>query len=219
MSTVKRSDRRAERSRRTRAKIVAAAGELFLAHGYGATSLQDVADRAGVAVQTIYFVFGNKRTVLKELVDTTIAGDDEPVATMDRPWFRAACDAATAAEQVRAHVHGSRAMLERVAPITKLIETASASDSEIAAMWPADEDPRYTVHAAAAKALVAKPDARQGISARHAADVLHGLLSPELYLIFVRDRGWSTAHWEEWARETLHDQLCAAGARDDGGAP
>lgn len=209
MSAVKRADGRAERSRRTRAKIVAAAGELFGARGYGATSLQDVADHAGVAVQTIYFAFGNKRMLLKELVDTTIAGDDEPVATMDRPWFRAACATETAAEQVRAHVRGTRGILERVAPIMRLVETAAAQDPEIAAMWPRVEDPRYTVHAAAAKALVRKPDARRGLSAARVADLLYALLSPELYLVFVRDRGWSAARFETWARQTLLDQLTA----------
>ncbi|MGW1998181.1 hypothetical protein ACWCPW_49740, partial [Embleya sp. NPDC001921] len=40
------------------------------------------------------------------------------------------------------------------------------------------------------------------------ADLLYGLLSPELYLIFVRDRGWSPDAWEEWARATLTTQLC-----------
>ena len=54
---VKRPDKRAERSRRTREKIVVAARDLFVTQGYGATSLQQVADRAGVAVQTVYFVF------------------------------------------------------------------------------------------------------------------------------------------------------------------
>ncbi|WP_201294883.1 MULTISPECIES: hypothetical protein [unclassified Nocardiopsis] len=46
-----------------------------------------------MAVQTLYFVFGNKRTLFKDVVDTTVAGDTEPVATMDREWFRAACAA------------------------------------------------------------------------------------------------------------------------------
>ncbi|MCW2915724.1 MAG: transcriptional regulator, TetR family [Actinomycetia bacterium] len=100
MDKVKRPDKRAERSRRTREKVVEAARELFVAQGYGATSLQEVADRAGVAVQTIYFVFRNKRTLFKEVVDTSIAGDTEPVATMDREWFRAACAEPTAAGQI-----------------------------------------------------------------------------------------------------------------------
>ncbi|MFI6978875.1 TetR/AcrR family transcriptional regulator [Embleya sp. NPDC050154] len=205
----KRPDKRAERSRLTRERIVAAARELFVAQGYGATSLQEVADRAGVAVQTVYFVFRNKRALFKDVVDTSIAGDDEPVATMDRDWFRAACAEPTAAGQLRAHVRGVRDILGRVAPVVPLIAAAAATDPEIAAQWPAGPDPRYTVQHAAATALTAKPDARPDIDTARAADLLYGLLSPELYLIFVRDRGWSPDAWEEWARATLTTQLCA----------
>ena len=209
MESVKRPDKRGERSRRTRKKIVDAARELFVAQGYGATNLQEIADRAGVAVQTVYFVFHNKRTLFKDVVDTTIAGDAEPVATMDREWFRAACAEPTAAGQLRMHVHGTCEILGRVAPIMPLIAAAAATDPEIAAQWPDGPDPRYTVHYSAAEALVGKPDARPGLSAEMAADVLFGLLSPQLYLIFVRDRSWSSQTWEEWAATTVISQLCA----------
>ncbi|MBQ1010999.1 TetR/AcrR family transcriptional regulator [Micromonospora sp. M51] len=209
MEKVKRPDKRAERSQRTREKVIEAARELFVAQGYGATSLQEVADRAGVAVQTVYFVFRNKRTLFKDVVDTSIAGDTAPVATMDREWFRAACADPTAAGQLRTHVHGASEILGRVAPIMPLIAAAAATDPEIAAQWPDDADPRYTVQYAAAEALVGKPDARPGLSVEMAADLLYGMLSPELYLIFVRDRDWSPGAWEEWARATLTSQLCA----------
>ncbi|MGZ2359727.1 TetR/AcrR family transcriptional regulator [Streptomyces sp. 372A] len=209
MDDVKRPDKRAERSRRTREKVVEAARELFVAQGYGVTSLQEVADRAGVAVQTVYFVFRNKRTLFKEVVDASIAGDSEPVATMEREWFRAACAEPTAVGQLRAHVHGTREILGRVAPIMPLIETAAATDPEIAAQWPDGPDPRYTVQYAAAEALAGKPDTRPGLSTETAADLLFGLLSPQLYLIFVRDRGWSPDRWEDWARAALTSQLCA----------
>ncbi|MFE3743193.1 TetR/AcrR family transcriptional regulator [Streptomyces sp. NPDC059134] len=205
----KRLDKRAERSRRTREKIIAAARELFVAQGYGATSLQEVADHAGVAVQTVYFVFRNKRALFKDVVDTSIAGDAEPVATMDRDWFRAACAEPTAAGQLRSHVRGVRDILGRVAPIMPLITAAAATDPQIAAQWPAGPDPRYTVHHAAAQALISKPDARRDIDTARAADLLYGLLSPELYLVFVRDRGWSPDAWEEWAHAALTACLCA----------
>jgi AcrR family transcriptional regulator len=207
VSTVKRPDKRAERSRQTREKIVAAARDLFVEHGYGATNLQDVADRAGVAVQTIYFVFRNKRTLFKDVVDTTIAGDTEPVATMDRRWFRTALATGTADELLRAYTKGSRAILDRVAPIMAMVAAASAADPEIAGLWPDDGDPRFTVVTTVAKALTAKPDARPGVSAKTAADILYGLLSPELYLVLVRDRGWSPARYERWAYDTLSAQL------------
>jgi AcrR family transcriptional regulator len=211
---VKRPDKRAERSQRTREKIVAAARDLFLEQGYGATSLKEVADLAGVAVQTVYFVFRNKRALFKDVVDTSIAGDAEPVATMDRDWFRAACAEPTAAGQLRAHVSGVRHILGRVAPIMPLIAAAAATDPEIAAQWITGPDPRYTVQHAAAKALTSKPDARPDIDTTRAADLLYGLLSPELYLIFVRDRGWSPDTWEEWACAALTTHLCID--QDDG---
>jgi AcrR family transcriptional regulator len=208
MATVKET-KRAEQTRQTRRRMLDAARELFIERGYGATALRDVADKAGVAVQTIYFTFGNKRALLKELTDTAIAGDDEPVATMERPWFRDAIAATTAEAQLQAHVHGTAGILGRVAPIAEMLRTAATVDEAIIELWPHEPDLRYTVHAAAAESLVRKPDAAPEISADHAADVLFGLLSPELYLLFVRDRGWEPARWEEWAFKTLRSQLCS----------
>jgi AcrR family transcriptional regulator len=192
---------------------VQAAGELFVERGYGATTLQGVAERAGVAVQTIYYAFGNKPSLLKELVDVTIAGDDEPIATMSRPWFTDTLAAITGAAQLGAHVHGTRQILQRVAPILDMLRSAAALDPSIASMWQQDTDPRFEVQAVAAKSLVTKPDARTDVSAEEATDVLFGLLSPELYLVFVRDRGWTPERWEQWAYDTLCAQLCADGSK------
>lgn len=209
MADVKRMSKRTQKAQETRRRILEAAFELFVRDGYGATNLQDVAEQAGVAFQTIYFVFGNKRTLLKELVDVTIAGDDEPMSTMDRPWYTEALAAATAQDMLRAYITGTTSVLERVAPIGKVLEGAVASDPEVAALWPTDVDPRYVVQEAAAKALVDKPGARADMSAQEAADLLYGLLSPQLYLLLVRERGWTRERWERWTGETLRAQLCA----------
>ncbi|MER6514821.1 TetR family transcriptional regulator [Nonomuraea sp. NPDC001636] len=209
MSHVKPTSKRAQKAQETRGRILQAALELFVQAGYGATNLQDVATKAGVAVQTIYFVFGNKRALLKELVDVTIAGDDEPVATMDRPWYVDALAAGTAPDMLRAYVTGTTSVLERVAPIGKMLDGASASDPEVAALWPHDVNPRYVVQQRAAEALVGKPGARAEVPAEEAADLLFGLLSPELYLLFVHERGWPRDRWERWALHTLHAQLCS----------
>ncbi|MGW4054620.1 TetR/AcrR family transcriptional regulator [Streptomyces sp. NPDC004779] len=209
MADVKGTGKRALKAQQTRGRILQAARELFVERGYGATMLQEVATRAGVAVQTIYFVFGNKRNLLKELVDITIAGDQAPLTTMERPWFRDAVAAGTSGAHLRAHVRGTREILERVAPILSMVDTAAASDPEVAGLWQQDEDPRYVVHAAAANALMAKPGARTDVSAARAADLLFCVLSPELYLLFVRERGWSPEQWEDWSYDCLRSQLCA----------
>lgn len=208
MSLVNAGGKRAEQARETRRKIIAAAGELFTEQGYSATTLQQVADRAGVAVQTIYFVFRNKRTLLKELADVTVAGDDEPVATMDRPWFRDALAAGTAEEHLRRHVQGTSQILDRVAAIASMTQTAAATSPEVASLWAPRQDPRFTVQSAAARSLVGKPGARRGVTAERAADLLYAMLSPALYLVLVRDRGWPPEEFADWAFLTLRDQLC-----------
>ena len=72
-------------ARDTRRSILDAALELFVATGYSATTIQGIAERAGVAVQTVYAVFGTKRELLRELIETRIAGGDEPLPIAERP--------------------------------------------------------------------------------------------------------------------------------------
>ncbi|MFJ5774302.1 TetR/AcrR family transcriptional regulator [Streptomyces sp. NPDC093094] len=198
-----------DKAQETRRRIIQAAGVLFVEQGYGATRLQEIADRAGVAVQTIYFVFRNKPSLLKELVDVTIAGDDEPVPTMERPWFVEVLDAPTAGSALAALLGGTRGTLERVAAVNEMVRAAAATDPEIRELWPHQTDPRYTVTSAAAKALMAKPGASPTVSPDEAADIVYAVLSPELFLVLTRDRAWPPAKWERWAHRTLGSQLLA----------
>ncbi|MET9324118.1 TetR/AcrR family transcriptional regulator [Streptomyces sp. NPDC003038] len=205
MSGVK--GKRGEKAAETRRRIIDAAGALFVEQGYGATKLQEVADRAGVAVQTVYFVFRNKPTLLKELVDVTIAGDDEPVATMDRPWFAVISEATTARSALAALVAGTCSTLQRVAGITEMLRAAAATDPEVRDLWPDEPDPRYTVISTAVESVMRKPGARFDVPAEEAMDIVYALLSPELYLVLTRDRAWPPAKWEQWAYDTLASQL------------
>ncbi|WP_279571469.1 helix-turn-helix domain containing protein [Streptomyces sp. 8K308] len=184
-----------------------AAGALFVEQGYGATTLREIADRAGVAVQTIYFVFRNKPSLLKELVDVAIAGDDDPVPTMDRPWFAEVMTAPTAESALAALVAGTRRTLERIAAINEMVHAAATTDPEIRELWPDQEDPRYTVISTAAQSLTKKPGASPAVPADVAADIIYAVLSPELFLVLTRDRAWPAPRWERWAHHTLSSQL------------
>jgi AcrR family transcriptional regulator len=202
------SARRQEQARQTRRAILEAAGRLFVDPGYAATPLTAVATEAGVAVQTLYAAFGTKQRLLSELVDVTIAGDDEPIPTMQRDWFREALAAETAEAHLRVHVRGTCGVLARMAPIMDVLRAAGAQDPSLASLWQQDSDPRLEVQTAAARSLMAKPGAKADLSVEHAADLLYGLLSPQLYLLFIRDRGWAADRWEQWVSDTLHAQLC-----------
>ncbi|WP_280387198.1 TetR/AcrR family transcriptional regulator [Nocardia wallacei] len=200
------TSRQSARARQTRRRILDAAAELFVRDGYGASTLQGIADHAGVSVQSVYFVFGNKRTLLKELVRATVAGDDG-TTVREQQWFDDALTADTARELLRIAVHGGRLILDRVAPIAKVVDTAIAADSEVKAELHQDDDGRYANIYTVAEALADKPGFAAGLTAADAADVLYCLLSPELYLLFVRERGWPPARWEEWTYRTLCARL------------
>src|ERR1700742_4550819 len=63
---------RSERAAERRAAIVDAAMEEFVARGFAATRIDDIAKRAGVAKGTIYLHFKDKESMFEELVRTAI---------------------------------------------------------------------------------------------------------------------------------------------------
>ena len=63
---------RAERAAERRGAIIAAAMDEFIARGFAATRLDDVAKRAGVAKGTIYLHFKDKESMFEELIRTAI---------------------------------------------------------------------------------------------------------------------------------------------------
>src|ERR671914_2403555 len=83
------STRRQEQARETRLRIVRAAHELFVAQGYGRTTIAEIAASAGVAVETVYAAFRNKPTLLRQVWYVSFRGDEEDVRLLHRPEIRA----------------------------------------------------------------------------------------------------------------------------------
>lgn len=208
MAAAKNTGARLARTAANRARMLAAARDLFTAHGYTATTMKAIADRAGMAVQTLYFTFATKRAILSELLDVEIAGDSEPVATLDRPWAAKAL-AAPPAEQIRLQVAAAAGILARVSPLLEVVRSAAATDPEIAELWRTNISQRHIVQLRFADALDAKAALRPGTDAARAADIALAVLAPETYHLLVHERGWSPDAWQQWATDALLHQLLA----------
>lgn len=195
-----KGESRKQQAGATRRRIVDAAAELFVAEGYGATTLEQIARRAGVAVQTVYFHFGNKRTVLKEAVDIAAVGDDEPVALLERPWLEVARAEPDPRRVIELWTDNGRTILERVGPIMRVVRDAAAIDPEMAAQWTANAEQRATAFRVLAE-LLDERGALQ-VPVDEATDILCGLMGLELHAVLV-DRGWSSEHWRRWVTETV----------------
>ncbi|MFF0449607.1 helix-turn-helix domain-containing protein [Streptomyces sp. NPDC004609] len=200
---------RAEKALRTRRRMLDAAHRLFVERGWTRTTVEDIARAAEVGVQTVYFTFGNKRALLKEALDTAIAGDTDPITTLDRPWAREVLAEPAPAAQLALQAAGARRVLERAAPVLEVVRAAAAADAELAELWRANGEQRHTVQRRFAEALVEKAgDAlRDGHDAASAADIAVTVLGPETYALLVTGRGWSPSRWEHWAADALVRQL------------
>ncbi|HKY76480.1 MAG TPA: helix-turn-helix domain-containing protein, partial [Acidimicrobiia bacterium] len=94
--------RRQAQARETQAHIADAARELFIERGWATTSIRDIAERAGVSVQTIYNAFeGGKAAIFHRVMDIVVVGDDEPVAMAERPEYREMFETRDAGELLR----------------------------------------------------------------------------------------------------------------------
>ena len=136
------STRRQDQARQTRRAILAAAGRLFVEPGYAATPLTAIAAEAGVAIQTVYATFGSKRQLLSELVDVTIAGDDEAVSLPERSFvdeIRALADPRAKLERYARHLTETHA---RQAAVMIALAGAATADPDAAAIWQKNLDDR-----------------------------------------------------------------------------
>ena len=68
------------RTARKRRAILDAATTLFLAEGYLATSMDQIAAAASVSKQTVYKQFADKQSLFREIVTATVARVSDPVA-------------------------------------------------------------------------------------------------------------------------------------------
>jgi AcrR family transcriptional regulator len=203
---------RAEQARATRRRIIAAATAQFVEHGYGATLLEQVAEQAGVAVQTVYFHFGNKRTLLKEALDVAAVGDDEPVALLERPWLTRIHEEKDPRRVIELWLANGRGILERVAPLMRVVRGAVGTDPELAAQWATNQQQTRTAYAVLAGLLAERRALRPGMDVGQARDIAFVIANVESYLQFSDACGWTLDQWQERTGAILAGALLCAGA-------
>jgi len=198
--------RRGAQARATRRRIIDAAAAAFVENGYAATTLEQIADRTGVAVQTVYFHFGNKRTVLKEAVDIAVVGDDEPVPLLERPWMKQIHAEPDPPRVLAIWMHTSRILTSRVAPIWKVVRDAASSDPDVADQWSTNLQQSATAFRLLVQLLADRDALKPDLSVDDATDIVFALLSIDLYLLLA-ERGWSPELWEQWLTTMLATAL------------
>ena len=204
------SERRKQQALGTRRAILDAAQVLFERDGYVATTMDDIAAEAGVALKTVYSAFTTKAGLLRSLWDLLLKGDSDDAPVAQRAWYRSILEERDPERQLRLLASGACAVKVRIGALLRVIRSASAVDPDGAALWQLIQTDFYENQSAIVKVLHEHGALRNGLGPVEAADILWTLNHPDTWLLLVGERGWAPAAFEAWFADTLCQQLLAS---------
>jgi AcrR family transcriptional regulator len=196
------STKRRESAEQTRLRIARSGRALFAQLGYGATSIEAIADHAGVAVPTFYATYGSKRALLFALLDAADAQADV-IALQDS--LRGA--AAAPGRQLTLMVSFNRRIYQQSSDLIEIARSAGSMEPDLSALWAEGEQRRLRGVAPIVRSWAAAGALRKSLSERDALDILWSLLGPDNYRLFVTERGWPPEKYEKWLTATLKTLL------------
>ncbi|WP_300008956.1 TetR/AcrR family transcriptional regulator [Pseudonocardia sp.] len=200
--------RRAEQTAATRRAVLDAARELFTTRGYAATTVAQLAERAGVAVDTVYALVGRKPVVLRELVETAISGTDQAVPAEERDYVRALRAAPSAGEKIDLYAAALAGMGPRTAPVFLALRDAAARDPACAALHAEITERRAANMGLFAQDLRTTGELRADLSDTDVADIVWSMNAADFYALLVHQRGWTPERYgaflaDAWKRVLL----------------
>jgi AcrR family transcriptional regulator len=195
---------RRERAAQTRRRILDAAYRLLCAGGYEATTMQMVAEAAGVAVQTVYFVFGTKAQLLVEVENRVILGDAQSEQELRRSWATQLEKETDSHKLLALFVDVATDIQSRIAPFVAALGPALPSDPQSVG---ARERGRDEFFGAVVGRLEAIGTLRDGVTRSRALDIIRVVNTVEAFVDLTTRRGWSVAEWKAWLTELLSTQL------------
>lgn len=181
----------------TRQSILRAARELFRERGYGATTAKALAERAGVAVQTIYSTFGSKAGVASALVELAIGESGILELARRIPSVR---DPAEAIELI---VGIRRRLRERAGETIAAMREGAAIEPALRAAWEEGRRQRRGGQLLLMRRLEEQGALADGLDAARATDITGALTADEVADVLVEQGGWSYDEYEAWLIESL----------------
>ena len=203
------SGRGQARTRLARRAVIDTARTLFLERGYAATTVEAISEHSDVPIATVYRLFSSKLGILKALLDISIAGDDDALALQDRHEIASLFTEDDPHKLLSGFAAVTAAINERTNDVYHVLVSAAGSEPGAAELLDELQQQRDRGQGQLARSL-ARARARAlkpGLRERDAADVIHALMSPELYRLLVRDRRWSPERYRQWLASTLTQQL------------
>jgi AcrR family transcriptional regulator len=200
---------RRAKARVTRGAVIEAAAGLFVERGYLATSVQTVADAAGVSRATVFNAVGGKLQLLRAAYDVATVGDDEPVPLPQRPEALAVLEEPDQVRAIELYAAMVTSVSSRLAPIYEVFRSVAGVDAEVRAEWSDIQRERLGGARGFVRLLRAKGPLRDGLTDEIAGDVVWTLIDASLYHRLVVERGWTVRRFQTWLASAMQRELLA----------
>jgi AcrR family transcriptional regulator len=192
---------------------VSAAGELFVERGYAATTIDAVAERAGVGRKTVFSSVGGKGALLKLAWDWALVGDDEPVPMVDRPAVQAILAEREPRRLVRMWVDMQLEVAARAAPVGAVVMAAADVDDEAHELCESIRRESLAGATAFVAHLAQVGGLRPGVSLEQAAEACWAVVNSLLWHLLVSVRGWPASDYGDWLVDVVTATLLEPAGR------
>ena len=198
---------RESQARETRRAIVAAASRLLVRDGYGGTTIDSIAEAAGVSRKTVFTSTGGKADLMKLALDWAIVGDDDPVSLAKRPDVREIARLTDPDAIIAGYVAVIVDINKRTAMLSEALAVAAGVDAQARDLREQAVAQRLTGARAFVKHLAKQDGLAVGLNVATAADIVWVHSDPALYRWLVLERRWSPRRFHTWLQRTLTLQL------------
>jgi AcrR family transcriptional regulator len=196
---------RDEQAARTRVKIVQAADELFRKRGYAGTTMKGIAERAGVARDTVHAVFGSKARLIPAIVDLRLVPDESVLNVADTPEGQAVMNETDPVRQIELFADFITTLNVVLRPVFDVMRSAAPSEPEVAETLAMLERNRMGNMQTYARWFAARGPLR--MSTRKAAETIFAVVSPDVGRLLCEELGWSRKQHAAWVADMLQRAL------------
>ncbi len=190
-----------------------AARELFVANGYSATAVAEIAERAGVSLDTVYAAVGRKPALLRELVETAISGTDQAVPAEHRDYVTRIGATPNARGKIAIYARAITEIQQRMAPVFLALRDAAAIDRDCATLWAEIAGRRARNMLLFAGELRGTGELRDDLTDQHVADIIWSMNASEYWVLLVHERSWRPEQFADWLTDAWTRLLLAEPAR------
>jgi AcrR family transcriptional regulator len=159
-----------------------------------------IAERAGVALDTVYASVGRKPELARLLIETAISGTDQAIPAEQRDYVRAVQAAPDAQTKIALYATAVTAIAPRLALVLAIIQQAAHTEPELAELWDEIAERRAANMRRFVADLATVTPLR--IDPSEAADIVWATNAAELYQLLVGQRGWSPQRYERFLTDT-----------------